>query len=177
MKRLHNWRVEHVSDKMFLLILALVVGFMSAVAAYVLHGIINLIVALLTSQFESSSANWLYLVYPVIGIYLTSLFVRYIVRDDIVISMSSTSSVKTSPAIGALKMPAIAPAAPQPTSVISVLRSMWNSFPRFEPMADPVSTIGASAPTEPPKPMVIAEAMTDDQQLCDFRRDLFVEIA
>ena len=83
MKRLHNWRVEHVSDKMFLLILALVVGFMSAVAAYVLHGIINLIVALLTSQFESSSANWLYLVYPVIGIYLTSLFVRYIVRDDI----------------------------------------------------------------------------------------------
>ena len=83
MKRLHNWRVEHVSDKMFLLILALVVGFMSAVAAYVLHGIINLIVALLTSQFEKSSANWLYLVYPVIGIYLTSLFVRYIVRDDI----------------------------------------------------------------------------------------------
>jgi CIC family chloride channel protein len=83
MKRLHNWRLEHVSDKMFLLILALVVGFMSAVAAYVLHGIINLIVALLTSQFESSSANWLYLVYPVIGIYLTSLFVRYIVRDDI----------------------------------------------------------------------------------------------
>ena len=83
MKRLHNWRVEHVSDKMFLLILALVVGFMSAVAAYVLHGIINLIVALLTSQFSKSSANWLYLVYPVIGIYLTSLFVRYIVRDDI----------------------------------------------------------------------------------------------
>ena len=83
MKRLHNWRVEHVSDKMFLLILALIVGFMSAVAAYVLHGIINLIVALLTSQFEKSSANWLYLVYPVIGIYLTSLFVRYIVRDDI----------------------------------------------------------------------------------------------
>ena len=83
MKRLHNWRVEHVSDKMFLLILAFVVGFMSAVAAYVLHGIINLIVALLTSQFSKSSANWLYLVYPVIGIYLTSLFVRYIVRDEI----------------------------------------------------------------------------------------------
>lgn len=83
MKRLHNWRVEHVSDKMFLLILAFVVGFMSAVAAYVLHGIINLIVALLTSQFSKSSANWLYLVYPVIGIYLTSLFVRNIVRDEI----------------------------------------------------------------------------------------------
>ena len=81
--RLLNWRVAHVSDKMFLLILAFVVGLLSAVAAFTLHSIINLIVALLTSQFSKSSANWLYLVYPVIGIYLTSLFVRYIVRDEI----------------------------------------------------------------------------------------------
>ena len=83
MKRLHNWRVEHVSDRMFLIILALIVGFFAAVAAYTLHSIINLIVALLTSSFSKSSANWLYLVYPVVGIYLTSLFVRYIVRDNI----------------------------------------------------------------------------------------------
>ena len=83
LKRLHDWRVEHVSDKMFLLILAFIVGLLAAVAAYTLHSIINLIVALLTSSFSKTSANWLYLVYPVIGIYLTSLFVRYIVRDDI----------------------------------------------------------------------------------------------
>ena len=82
-ERVHNWRVEHVSDKMFLLILAFIVGFFAAVAAYTLHSIINLIVDLLTSQFKRTSANWLYLVYPVMGIYLTSLFVRYIVRDDI----------------------------------------------------------------------------------------------
>ena len=82
-RRLHDWRVEHVSDKMFLIILALLVGLLSAVAAYVLHSIINLIVALLTSSFSKSSANWLYLVYPVVGIYLTSLFVRYVVRDNI----------------------------------------------------------------------------------------------
>ncbi|MBQ8486962.1 MAG: chloride channel protein [Prevotella sp.] len=83
LKRLHSWRVEHVSDRMFLLVLAFLVGLLSAVAAYMLHSIINLIVALLTSQFSRTSANWLYLVYPVIGIYLTSLFVRYVVRDDI----------------------------------------------------------------------------------------------
>ena len=81
--RIHNWRVAHVSDKMFLIILALLVGLLSAVAAYMLHSIINLIVALLTSSFSKTSANWLYLVYPVIGIYLTSLFVRYVVRDNI----------------------------------------------------------------------------------------------
>ena len=81
--RLNAWRKEHISEKMLLLILAFCVGFFAAVAAFVLHGIINQIVALLTSQFERSHANWLYLVYPVIGIYLTSLFVRHVVRDNI----------------------------------------------------------------------------------------------
>ena len=81
--RLHDWRKEHMSERMFMIILALIVGFLSAVAAFVLHGIINLIVAMLTGRFASDSYNWLYLVYPVIGIYLTSLFVRYIVRDNI----------------------------------------------------------------------------------------------
>ena len=82
-ERLHAWRVEHVSERMFMLILALLVGFFAAVAAFSLHWIINQIVMLLTSGFETSRANWLYLVYPVIGIYLTSLFVRYIVKDNI----------------------------------------------------------------------------------------------
>ena len=83
LKRLHNWRVEHVSERMFMIILALLVGFFAAVAAFVLHWIINQIVTLLTSSFNQSRANWLYLVYPVVGIYLTSLFVRFIVKDNI----------------------------------------------------------------------------------------------
>lgn len=83
LQQLHEWRVEHVSDKMFLIILALLVGFFSAVAAFALHGLINQIVALLTGHFAADSYNWLYLVYPVIGIYLTSLFVRFVVKDNI----------------------------------------------------------------------------------------------
>ena len=80
---MHDWRVEHVSERMFMIILALLVGFFAAVAAFVLHWIINQIVTLLTSSFAAERANWLYLVYPVVGIYLTSLFVRYIVKDNI----------------------------------------------------------------------------------------------
>ena len=66
LQRLHDWRVEHVSDRMFILVLALLVGFFAAVAAFSLHWIINQIVMLLTSSFEKSRANWLYLVYPVV---------------------------------------------------------------------------------------------------------------
>ena len=83
LQRLHEWRVAHVSDRMFLLTLAFIVGFFAAVAAFSLHWIINQIVLLLTSSFDRTGANWLYLVYPVVGIYLTSLFVRYIVKDNI----------------------------------------------------------------------------------------------
>ena len=81
--RLNQWRKENISEKMFVLILAFFVGLFAAVAAFILHWIINEIVYLLTSRFNADSYNWLYLVYPVAGIYLTSLFVRYIVKDNI----------------------------------------------------------------------------------------------
>ena len=67
--------------------------------------------------------------------------------------------------MGALKMPAMAAAAPHPTNSMRVLLSILNNRPKLLPIAEPVSTIGASAPTEPPNPMVIADAITDDQQL------------
>jgi len=81
--RLNAWRKEHISERMFVLILAFFVGLFAAVAAFSLHWIINQIVYVLTSQFNADSSNWLYLVYPVVGIYLTSLFVRYVVKDNI----------------------------------------------------------------------------------------------
>ena len=81
--RFLEWREQHISQRMFVLMLALLVGFFSAVAALVLHSLINQIGHLLTGSFVSGEINWLYLIYPVIGIYLTSLFVRYIVKDNI----------------------------------------------------------------------------------------------
>lgn len=80
---LNEWRENHISERMFVLMLAFFVGLFSAVAAFALHWIINQIVALLTRSFDASTYNWLYLVYPVMGIYLTSLFVRYVVKDNI----------------------------------------------------------------------------------------------
>ena len=74
---------KFISDKQFTLLLSLAVGFFAAVAAFVLHWLIKEIQLLLTAGFDYTSFNWLYLVYPVIGIYLTSLFVRHIVKDNI----------------------------------------------------------------------------------------------
>ena len=81
--RIDSWRATHVSERMFVLILAFLVGLLSAVAAFVLHWLINQIVALLTGGFDATSFNLLYLVYPMVGILLTMLFVRYVVKDNI----------------------------------------------------------------------------------------------
>ncbi len=63
--------------------MALVVGALSATAAQVLKLFIGEIEHLLTSHFDVAKVNWLFLIYPVVGIYLTALFIKYVVRDDI----------------------------------------------------------------------------------------------
>ena len=82
-ERLNEWRKPYVADKQFMLLLSFFVGLLAAVAAFVLHWLIDEIQLLLTAGFNFRSYNWLYLVFPVVGIFLTSLFVRYVVRDDI----------------------------------------------------------------------------------------------
>ena len=81
--RMDAWRQRHVSDRELVLVLAFMVGFLASLAAYVLHFIIHEIKDLITSGFQVATINWLYLLYPVIGIWLTSLFVKYVVRDNI----------------------------------------------------------------------------------------------
>ena len=78
-----QWRTAHITDRQFMLLLALVIGVLTALAGLLLKWLIQQIEYLLTHQFSITGANWLYLVYPVIGIFLTGLFVRYVVRDDI----------------------------------------------------------------------------------------------
>ncbi|MFA7042868.1 MAG: chloride channel protein [Bacteroidales bacterium] len=78
-----RWREKHIKESNFILILSFVVGILTAIAALVLKRLIEIIQHFLTSAFAVDSANYLYLLYPAIGIFLASLFVRYIVRDDI----------------------------------------------------------------------------------------------
>lgn len=81
--RVAAWCEGHLSQRQFLLLLSFLVGIGAAVAAYILKWLIHEIEFLLTSKFDVTQANWLFLIYPVVGIYLTALFIKYVVRDDI----------------------------------------------------------------------------------------------
>ncbi|MDR3652261.1 MAG: chloride channel protein [Paludibacter sp.] len=77
------WREAHIKERNFILILSFVVGIFSAIAAFLLKSAIYLIKHILTESFSRYTVNYWYLVFPAIGILITSLFVRYIVKDNI----------------------------------------------------------------------------------------------
>ena len=82
-QRFLSWRSKKIKNKHFILILSFVVGILTALAASLLKFLIEYIKHFLTENFDSTGVNWLYLVYPVVGILLTGLFIRNVVRDDI----------------------------------------------------------------------------------------------
>ena len=85
--------------------------------------------------------------------------------------------MNSTPAKGALKIPATAPAAPQPRSMVIFLYESPIYRATFDPIAAPVYTIGASAPTEPPNPIVTEEATIDDHILWERILDSFLDTA
>lgn len=77
------WRERHIKEKTFVIFLALIVGVLCGCAALLLKTLIHFFSGLVTSHIEITQGNYLYIIYPVVGIILTSLYVRYIVRDNI----------------------------------------------------------------------------------------------
>lgn len=80
LQRCIKWRENNIKEKQFILILSFLVGIFTAFAALLLKFFIHQIQNFLTDNFNATEANYLYLVYPVVGIFLAGWFVRNIVR-------------------------------------------------------------------------------------------------
>ena len=81
--RILTWREDHISERSFLLILAFVVGVLSGFAALLLKFLISIIASTLSEHINITGANYLYLLYPVLGILIVGIYVRYVVKDNI----------------------------------------------------------------------------------------------
>ena len=77
------WREKHIKERNFVLILALIVGIASGFAALLLKYLIHIISDALLSHFAVTGGNYMYLLWPVLGVLITSVFVRYVIRDNI----------------------------------------------------------------------------------------------
>ena len=74
-------------------------------------------------------------------------------------SRRMTSRTNNTPAIGALKMPAVADAAPQPMSVGMCSGLMCSLRAMTEPSDEPMEMIGPSMPADPPEASVAVAVM------------------
>jgi CIC family chloride channel protein len=83
LNRFNLWRKDHISEKQFILLLSLVVGVFTAFVAILLKFLISLIHEFIYGNLTISKENYSLLIYPVIGILVSGLFIRYIIRDDI----------------------------------------------------------------------------------------------
>ena len=81
LERLIVWREQHISERYFILLLSLSIGVTMALLAAFLKFIIRHIERFLLLGIDEHS--YLYLILPALGILLSLLFVRYVVRDDI----------------------------------------------------------------------------------------------
>lgn len=77
------WREKNIKEKNFILIISFLVGICTSAAAIILKNLIHFIQNLLSVNFAANEVNYLYLLYPVLGILLSGLFVKYVVHDDI----------------------------------------------------------------------------------------------
>jgi CIC family chloride channel protein len=76
------WRARNINDRYFIIILSAIIGFLAGVAAYLLKTTVFFIQDNLTEWFKKSEQNYLFVIYPVTGILLTVLFLKYVVRDE-----------------------------------------------------------------------------------------------
>ena len=77
------WRMKHISEKQLLLMLAVVIGILAAIAAVVLKTSVHYLEGWVRSVPGAHMGNWLFLVFPLIGILITVIYVRRVVKDDI----------------------------------------------------------------------------------------------
>ena len=89
-----NLRADHIyrtflrltrrlSNSQIMMLLAVVVGVLAGVGTYLFEMLLYGIKYGLTNWFPVDSAHILFLIYPAVGIILATLFVKYIVRDNI----------------------------------------------------------------------------------------------
>ena len=85
-EKIYHWFLDitqRLSERQMMLILAVVVGALAGIGTYLFEVLLHLIKSALVNWFDVDTYHFLYLLYPVIGIVLATLFVRYIVKDNI----------------------------------------------------------------------------------------------
>ena len=79
--RLNQWRMQQISNRNFLLILAVLVGIIGGLAAAALKGLTHSIAEFLQDDVQWQYKYYLYFLFPLVGILLSVMYVRRFIRN------------------------------------------------------------------------------------------------
>ncbi len=82
-KTIHLWRVKNLKDRHFNLLLSLLIGIGAGLIVVILKNTVHFIEELLTFGFAKNFHNYLYFVYPTIGLLFTILIIKYIIKKPV----------------------------------------------------------------------------------------------
>jgi CIC family chloride channel protein len=77
------WRANHINDTTFVIILSVLVGFLSGIASYFLKESVSYIEKSLFALYSITEQIMLFFVFPTVGIFLTVIFLRFVVKDSV----------------------------------------------------------------------------------------------
>lgn len=75
------FRRRYLTDRQYMLALSVIIGFLSGLAAVIIKNAVHFIQGVLTSGFDIRFDNVMFIFYPIIGIIITVLFIRFILRQ------------------------------------------------------------------------------------------------
>jgi len=90
LKKFLIWRVKHLSNQQFIFILSILVGLATGFSAVIIKNSVHLIQQFLVHGFVQDYYYYLYFIYPTIGIFLTVLFIKYILKRPVGHGIPST---------------------------------------------------------------------------------------
>ena len=84
------WRIKHVSHKQFVLILSIAVGLLAGMGAVVLKNLTHFIQTILQGKLIAQYQTAFYFIFPIIGLTLALLAMKYIIRHKVSHGIPST---------------------------------------------------------------------------------------
>jgi chloride channel protein, CIC family len=90
LKRFLVWRIKHISHKQFIYIISIAVGFMSGVGAVLIKNVTHFIQLLLEGKLIEEYHTAFYFIFPIIGLTLTYLIIRYVIQNKVSHGIPST---------------------------------------------------------------------------------------
>ncbi|MBN1252695.1 MAG: chloride channel protein [Bacteroidales bacterium] len=77
------WRIRHISTRPYLMILSLITGLGSGIAAVIIFNLVHLIKSILQKGSSNEYFRLLHIVYPVVGIFLAVIFIKFVIKQRV----------------------------------------------------------------------------------------------